>query len=373
MRFLTILILALSLSSFTGAISHAQQAGPEVKVTKLGDGWHFADAKGLALYIYDKDEEPGKSQCKDACAKTWPPFAAGPDAKPLGGWDIIVREDGIHQWTYRGQPVYSYIKDQTPETTFGDGSGAAWHVVFQPISMPPETQMAKSLLGTILTDSKGFTLYTLDDGKTCAGDCLKSWTPLAAPWAAIKNGDWEPIEVADGTKQWSFKGKVLYRYTGDSMPGDTLGHGIGNIWHAAILVPTPPYPSWVTFVESDGGEILADERGHTVYVYNLRRGYKQSPLSETSLQWADKGICDDECKLTDKWIPVPAKPEDKSMGNWTVVTNDKGERQWSFKGNPLYTNGRDAHPGEFRGVNFGDVAWKAVMRNGSNMPATAPG
>jgi predicted lipoprotein with Yx(FWY)xxD motif len=374
MRFLTVFALALSLSSMTLAVSQAQQAGPVgITVTKHGDGWHFADAKGLALYTYDKDETPGKSACNGECAKTWPPYVAADDAKPLGGFDIIVREDGVHQWTYRGKPLYGYAKEQNAETTFGDGFGAAWHVAFQPIAVPPEVTFGKALIGSVLADVKGLTLYTLDDGKTCTGACLVKWTPVAAPWAAVNVGDWTPVARDDGTVQWAYKGKPLYSYSGDVLPGETLGDGVDKIWHAAILEPAPPVPSWVTYQGSDAGEIVANADGHTLYTYNPRFNARGPVISADRVKLASEGVCDAECRTTDEWIPVLADANAQSMGNWTVINNDEGARQWAFKGKALYTNNRDKAPGEFKGVNFGDIAWKGIMRSGISMQGTSPG
>jgi predicted lipoprotein with Yx(FWY)xxD motif len=373
MRFLTALILSFCVLAGGIVPAAAQSSGPVgIIVNKHGDGWHFADAKGLALYVYDKDEVPGKSQCNGECAKLWPPYAAADDAKTLGGWDIIVREDGVHQWTYRGKPVYSYAKEQTPDTTFGDNFGASWHVAFQPISIPPEAAMGKTNLGTVLVSVKGLTLYSLDEGKSCAGGCMADWTALSAPWAAIKNGDWDPVVVPDGTKQWAYKGKLLYSYSGDVVPGDVTGQNVGKIWHAAILEPTPPNPDWVTFVECDGGEILANEAGHTVYTYNTSRRFANSPTSEKTKRLAAEGICDEECR-GDRWVPIAAAADAQNMGNWTIVDKVDGIRQWAFKGKPLYLDSTDKAPGEFHGVNFGDLSWKAVMRSGTPMQGTSPG
>jgi predicted lipoprotein with Yx(FWY)xxD motif len=376
MRFLTALILSFCVAWVGFAPAHAEDsAGPAgIVVNKHGDGWHFADAKGLALYVYDKDEVPGKSQCNGECAKLWPPYAAADDAKPLGGWDIIVRQDGVHQWTYRGKPVYSYAKDQTPDTTFGDNFGASWHVAFQPISIPPEAAMGKTNLGTVLVGVNGLTLYSLDDGKSCAGACMANWTALSAPWAAIKNGDWDPVVVPDGTKQWAYKGKLLYSYSGDVVPGDVTGQDVGKIWHAAILEPTPPNPDWVTFVESDGGEIVANKQGLTIYTFNRTTFFIGGPpYPEKTQNLALQGICDAYCR-GNIWVPVIAAPDAKSMGNWTVMDmKEDGFRQWAYKGKPLYTDNEDKAPGEFHGTTFGDnSSWRPIKRSGGSMQGVSP-
>ena len=41
----------------------------------------YADAKGMTLYTYDKDE-PGKSNCVDACTTEWKPVLADAGVAP---------------------------------------------------------------------------------------------------------------------------------------------------------------------------------------------------------------------------------------------------------------------------------------------------
>lgn len=38
----------------------------------------------------------------------------------------------------------------------------------------------------------------------------------------------------DGTRQWAYKGRPLYRFYGDQKRGDTIGDGMSrNMWHVA--------------------------------------------------------------------------------------------------------------------------------------------
>ena len=98
-----------------------------VQTRKLDDGRSIlTDAKGMTLYIFQKDVE-GKSACTGNCVKNWPPLAAAADAKPMGAWTIITRDDGTRQWAYKGQPLYGWGKDTKPGETTGDNVGA-WRV-----------------------------------------------------------------------------------------------------------------------------------------------------------------------------------------------------------------------------------------------------
>ena len=97
---------------------------------------------------------------------------------------------------------------------------------------------AKTVDGVLVTDN-GMTLYTFDkdaagSGKsTCNGPCATNWPPLAAPADAKAFGDWTVISRDDGSKQWAYKGKPLYRWTKDQKPGDRTGDGFNNAWRLA--------------------------------------------------------------------------------------------------------------------------------------------
>lgn len=101
-----------------------------VQTRKLDSGTVIlTDAKGMTLYIFEKDAD-GKSACTGNCAKNWPPLAAAADAKPMGDWTIITRDDGSKQWAYKGKPLYGWVKDAKPGDTTGDGVGA-WKMAVQ--------------------------------------------------------------------------------------------------------------------------------------------------------------------------------------------------------------------------------------------------
>jgi predicted lipoprotein with Yx(FWY)xxD motif len=91
----------------------------------------------------------------------------------------------------------------------------------------------------MLTDKSGMTLYTFDKdpasaGKSvCNGACAKNWPPLMAGGGATASGDWSVVARDDGTKQWAYRGKPLYRWIKDQKPGDKTGDGFRGVWHVA--------------------------------------------------------------------------------------------------------------------------------------------
>ena len=109
---------------FAGTAFAAEPAGPAPKASN----GVFVTAKGMTLYTFDKDTA-GKSACNGKCAENWPPALAGDDAKPAAPWTIVVRDDGLKQWAYKGKPVYLWVKDTKPGDTTGDGFlNGAWHI-----------------------------------------------------------------------------------------------------------------------------------------------------------------------------------------------------------------------------------------------------
>jgi predicted lipoprotein with Yx(FWY)xxD motif len=91
--------------------------------------------------------------------------------------------------------------------------------------------------GPYLTDFQNLTLYTYDNDTNgvsmCYNDCVKMW-PIYTSGATAQSQFPENITVitrTDGSKQFAWKGKPLYYYTGDQNVGDMNGDGVGGVWH----------------------------------------------------------------------------------------------------------------------------------------------
>ena len=97
--------------------------------------------------------------------------------------------------------------------------------------------VADTSKGKALVDPNGMTLYVFDrnsGGKSsCTGVCAQTWPPLAAPATAKAAGDWGLTARDDGSRQWAYKGKPLYKWSKDTKPGDVTGDGVNNVWHIA--------------------------------------------------------------------------------------------------------------------------------------------
>jgi predicted lipoprotein with Yx(FWY)xxD motif len=130
---------------------------------------------------------------------------------------------------------------------------------------PKALQLRSTNLGRVLVDSHKRTLYMLTaDGRnssTCSGACASNWPPAAAPAkpkvaTALKQSKLKVIKRSDGKRQLAYAGHPLYRFVGDSKPGDVKGEGVnafGGMWYVlgksgsaitgAQAAPPAPAPS----------------------------------------------------------------------------------------------------------------------------------
>ena len=93
---------------------------------------------------------------------------------------------------------------------------------------------------TVLTNAKGFTLYSFaPDTPTvskCYGSCAAYWPPVTgtAPASPGLPGTVATISRTGGARQLTYNGHPLYTYIGDSAPGQANGNNLnlnGGLWH----------------------------------------------------------------------------------------------------------------------------------------------
>jgi predicted lipoprotein with Yx(FWY)xxD motif len=114
---LTAIVLALA------AVNGANAAQP----ARFDQGL-MVDAKGMTLYTFDRDAQ-GRSACYGGCAAAWPPALAASDARPVGDFSVVERDDGGRQWAYHGRPLYRYAGDARAGDVNGDRQGGVWHAI----------------------------------------------------------------------------------------------------------------------------------------------------------------------------------------------------------------------------------------------------
>ena len=98
----------------------------------------------------------------------------------------------------------------------------------------------------VLTNAKGFTLYSFapdtPTASKCYGSCAAYWPPVTGTAAAGSGlpGKVTTIKRTDGSLQVTYNGHPLYTYIGDSAPGQARGNNLnlnGGLWHE---VPASP-------------------------------------------------------------------------------------------------------------------------------------
>jgi len=107
----------------------------DIKVATASIGKFLTGEDGKTLYMFKNDTPgSGKSTCGTGCVGTWPPFTveskdqlkAG--AGVTGALDVISRDDGTKQVTYKGAPLYYYSGDTKAGETGGQGLFGKWFV-----------------------------------------------------------------------------------------------------------------------------------------------------------------------------------------------------------------------------------------------------
>ncbi len=124
---------APSTAPASAAPASASAGTPEIKVASGAPGSYLTGKDGKTLYIF-KNDTAGKSTCSSDCATTWPPFTVAskdqlkPDSGVTGALDVVARDDGTMQVTYKGAPLYYYSGDTSAGDTKGQGLFGKWFV-----------------------------------------------------------------------------------------------------------------------------------------------------------------------------------------------------------------------------------------------------
>ena len=126
----------------------------------------------------------------------------------------------------------------------GGSSGSS-----SPVAAASSTLKTATIGGaTVLTNGKGFTLYSFAPDTSaksnCNGACAKYWPPVKGPATASGvKGTFATIKRSNGSTQATFDGHPPYTYVGDTAPGQAKGNGLnlsGGVWHEVTTSGTAP-------------------------------------------------------------------------------------------------------------------------------------
>lgn len=356
------------------------------------------DADGRTLLTFHKDEA-GVSRCTGECANEFPPLVAPRGAKAFGNWSIVKRDDGIRQWAYQSRPLYTWTGEQIPgevatnvgltetaNSKFAEDAVVAgellppegWEVARftpgAPLSLPDgiDVRPVHAVQAVALTSSNGHTLYAFDgsagsDGLTCtAAGCDTGWRPALAAALASGIGDFSVVKRRDGSGQWAYKGRPLYTYSDDQLPGDAHGADVDSKWSVAVLTRNfrPPKVD-AAFLEGYGAALtLNDMTLYGGYAFEKRWGGRNLRDTFTNAYYKGKQLggaacVDDDCLNT--WRPFLAPDNAQPNGFWEPIAREDGRKQWAYKGYALYTYAGDEGPGD----HFGQATYDFAEVEGS--------
>jgi predicted lipoprotein with Yx(FWY)xxD motif len=233
-------------------------------------------------------------------------------------------------------------------------------ITMQVVDLPEET--GSSAPEIVFADVRGMTLYTYARDTigseraqavaACTGECAKTWRPALTENNAEAAPDWSVLRLADGAKQWCYRGAPLYTFAGDQVSGDIKGQGSGSgAWRAAAFLPEAgmALPGAITarHLPDAGGTALASPEGLALYVFDA-----------------------DPARPPPGWRPLEAGAIASSSGDFTVIARHDGITQWAYRGHPLYLFEGDRKPGEVRGMGVDERFHVALIRR-YFMPADA--
>ncbi|HEY6644383.1 hypothetical protein [Povalibacter sp.] len=325
---------------------------------------------------------------RPSCLDVWPAVIAGSDAKAIGKWSVIERKDGIRQWAYDGNALYTSVLDEQPgdvyggtfRRTGGDAPGER-KPIGPPSMIPPQFTIVPSLAGRMLvtSDARSVYAYAKDaPGKSnCLADCARQWTPVLAPAYAKDRGEFSIVQREPGIRQWAFRNQPLYTRVADEKARTQSGSDVPD-WSNVYTQRAPAPPADFTTQDSVSGIVLADKQGKTVYLYNcgddaLDQLACDHPDSPQAYRFTVCGAGDPQRCLENFPYVLAAKGAKSNNRIWSVMQIDPmtGKRAapgqpgalsvWAFRKRPVYTMFRDSKPGDVQGDTWGEFYG---LRNG---------
>ena len=388
-RALAAIIAAIFVISSAVSLADSRAPQPTPADVQLGkstaNGPIYTTSDGMTLYTTIMDETPsGRPGCQNTfdetgthhlgekytlsdamkklqktCVQKWPPFRPTVSAKPVGKWTIKSRPDSSKQWAFEGRFVYTSTRDKVPGDVYGSGR---WQTVRVSLGFPPGVRLTRTLDGLILATDDDQPIFAATDTAILAS--AEDWLPLTAPLMAEPNGDWNVAELENGTKQWSFRGTLLY------VPGKNMTHekirATNGLWQTVVYQRNERAPTPFTMHYTLAGWVYADGRGRSVYVFSCQ----DQTLDRLSCdEQGDpavyrSSICGSGEDCAREWQPVLADDDAKPLDEWGVdnvphppfsdAAGAYGEnvptvRAWTYRGRPVYTFAGDHKPRDIHG------------------------
>jgi predicted lipoprotein with Yx(FWY)xxD motif len=234
--------------------------------------------------------------------------------------------------------------------------------------------------GEILVGNDGMTLYifTVDEPNTvnCADSCLVQWPPLLTEGNPVLGEGVDPSLVgtapmADGTMIVTYDERPLYYWIADTMPGDTTGQGVGDVWYvispqgdvlgmdsASQVMDLPSGEAAEDDAELNVvndpalGEILVGKDGMTLYMFTRDEPNTVNCTGDCLNNWPP---------LVTQGNPVLGAGVDETLVDTAELPD--GRMIVTYNGMPLYYFANDSMAGHTNGQGVGTV-WFVVSPEG---------
>ncbi len=272
------------------------------------------------------------------------------------------------RWIRKGVGIAAFI------TMTGLGVHAAWAYTV-PYSTPPGitlVDVSKVVFSAIpdflwrrLGDAEGNPLYTYDadqPGRSgCYAECAKEFPPFVTDAHARASGDWSIILRDDHVRQWAYQGKPLYRYSGKN-PGGEPTVGVDHQDDPAWFDPASkkyysPKAGWrrAAYMPEKSAVMPADFALEGLAIAN---GFGLIDTATGMTVYAAPS----SHRLSSDWRPMRAAALAKPLGDFSIIERrDDGTRQWTYKGDALYTFAHDYASGAVNGIFTGDNSIQAAL------------
>ena len=152
-------------------------------------------------------------------------------------WAITRRVDGLSQWVYKDQALYTFEGDNRPGDMNGEDEEGIWKVVvLQPApAVPLWVTFQETDIGPVMANKDRMTLYYLVNNieqilrETCTAQCIEdNWDPIIAPGGTQPIANWSTERLEDSRLQWTYMGLPVFTFRHDQMPGDIYGDKFGT-------------------------------------------------------------------------------------------------------------------------------------------------
>lgn len=220
------------------------------------------------------------------------------------------------------------------------------------------TATVKGQSTTILTNAQGMTLYYFKPDtpttSACTGGCASAWPPLlfsgsGSPTSAgTLSGTLTTATTANGN-QVEYNGHPLYTYSGDTVPGQTNGEGIGGKWFvctpdlaAASSASSALIQTASATVQGKSVTILTNAQGMTLYYFTPDTASTSACTGGCAQTWP-------ALLFTGSGSPTASST---LSGTLTAVTTANGN-QVEYNSHLLYTFSGDTAPGQTNGEGIG--------------------